>query len=128
MREEKKQADEELRNGNKNDDKIKEFEMEARTDSTITDEGKAKNITAIIMGVILDIMACIVFFSFNSKYIDSEVLFGGDFNTYTYHTLRYIAIALRWGISGILIGIATLLQFSKTTTYSGKSTTTIKEK
>ena len=67
----------------------------------------------------MEICGLIVFWSFDGEYIDLDVHFGSDYNTYTYQTFVYIAIALRWGISGILWGLGAHLQFSKTTTYRG---------
>ncbi len=104
---------------------INEVTVSYQTNSQINDESSNKNTTAMIVGFVIQIIGCIVFLSFNNKYIDSRVTFGGDYNTYTYQTLVYIATALRYGITGILIGIGALLQCSKTTRYSGNSTTTL---
>ena len=93
--------------------------------STIYSEDNAKRVAAVIIGIILQICGIIVFCSFNSEYIDPTVKFGSDYNTYTYQVYTYIAIALRWGLSGILIGIGALLQFHKEST--SYSTTRVSE-
>ena len=66
----------------------------------------AKTIVVVI-GVILQIFALIVFFSFNLE----DIKFGADFYTSSYQGIRYIGIALRWGISGILVGLGAILEF-----------------
>lgn len=83
----------------------------------IVDDSGRQNTVAFIIGCVLEVFALIIFFSFNREYIDSRIEFGSDYNTYTYQCFVYISTALRYGLTGILIGIGTLLQRSKAASY-----------
>ena len=83
----------------------------------LTSDVSGLDFYAMIVGVILQIFAVIIFFKFDPEYIDMRVGFGSDYNTYTYTTFAYIAIALRYGLSGILFGIGTLLECHRTRYY-----------
>ena len=86
------------------------------TQSSISVVNNSSKVFSVIMGCILEIFGVIIFFSFDIKATE----FGGDFYTYSYKAIYYIAIALRWGLTGILFGLGALLQFHKNLTFEGK--------
>ena len=83
---------------------------EYTSESTISPDSESKSSVRFFVGIALQIIGLIVWFTFNGKYINGGTEFGGDYNTYSYQTLVYIATALRWGLSGILIGLGTILE------------------
>lgn len=95
------------------------------TSATLSNAGNGKHIALIVSGLVLEIFALIIFCSFSTEYIDSKVLFGSDYNSYTYQTLAYIAIALRYGLTGILTGLGTIMQFMGGINLEGKATSRI---
>lgn len=101
-------------------------EAEHKSETYFRVDYENKKMARIIAGVVLQILGVVIWFAFNSEYIDLSTRFGGDFNTYTYQAVAYIAFALRWGLSGILIGLGTLLELVmspeiKATTVTKKS-------
>ena len=101
-------------------------EAEEKSETVFSFNYEGKNKARIVAGIILQIIGAVIWFAFNSEYIDLGTRFGGDFNTYTYQAVAYIAFALRWGLSGILIGMGTLLELVvspevKATTVTKKS-------
>ena len=86
-------------------------------ESSISIENGASRVPSIIIGVVLQIIGLVVFFSFGS--IDLSTRFGADFYTESYHAIAYIALALRWGLTGILIGLGGILEFHRSFTLQG---------
>ena len=99
---------------------------EYTSESTISPDSNSKSTARIAAGIALQIIGLIVWFTFNGKYINGGTEFGGNYNTYSYQTLVYIATALRWGLSGILFGLGAILEFDSTPPILTAHTRTVK--